>query len=199
MLSQTIREDVGRYVRAVVYDLGSENMVVFNNSPVYDKVRSVRVRSVQLLHSLGVQCTESVILVSPSREGDIERVIERVKALYLGLNTYLHQNGFMVELRPIIEVLDLTQNQFERLIPIAYRRLISALDSAVEHVNRIIDELAAINEEARRGRIRFNLRRFRDNWERIYQYARDLGIDISRDYEVLVDLIDEALRRVGSE
>jgi hypothetical protein len=128
---------------------------------------------------------------------DVERVITRVKALYLGLNTYLRSNGFDVELRPIIEVLDLTQSQFERLMPIAYRRLISALDEAIEHVNRVIDELAAISDEARLGRIRFNLRRFRDNWERIHEYARSLGIDITRDYEALVDLIDEALRRVG--
>jgi hypothetical protein len=197
MLSQPIREDVGQYVRAVVYDLGSENMQIFSNTNVYDKVRSIRVRSVQLLHSLGVQCTESVILVSPSRVEDVERVITRVKALYLGLNTYLRSNGFDVELRPIIEVLDLTQSQFERLMPIAYRRLISALDEAIEHVNRVIDELAAISDEARLGRIRFNLRRFRDNWERIHEYARSLGIDITRDYEALVDLIDEALRRVG--
>jgi hypothetical protein len=82
-------------------------------------------------------------------------------------------------------------------MPIAYRRLISALDEAIEHVNRVIDELAAISDEARLGRIRFNLRRFRDNWERIHEYARSLGIDITRDYEALVDLIDEALRRVG--
>jgi hypothetical protein len=46
------------YIKAVVYDLESENFRIFENSPVKDMVRSARVRCVQLLHSLGVPCTE---------------------------------------------------------------------------------------------------------------------------------------------
>jgi hypothetical protein len=42
------------YIKAVVYDLESENMNVFRGSPMFDVVRSARVKCVLLLHGLGV-------------------------------------------------------------------------------------------------------------------------------------------------
>jgi len=55
--------------KAIVYDLPSENMRIYTDGEVRDRVRAVRVRSTQLLHGLGVQCTESVILVPSTRVG----------------------------------------------------------------------------------------------------------------------------------
>ena len=184
-----------QYVKAVVYDLESENYRIFENTEVKDLVRSCRVRSTQILHSLGVACTESVILVAPNRVSDIERAIARVRELYSRLNDQLRRQNFNVQLRPIIEVLDLTQAQADRLIPIAERRLLAALDQAIEHVNEVIESLAEITEASRRLRIRANLRRLSNNWQRIFEYARQLGIDISRDYNFLIDLIDDAIER----
>jgi hypothetical protein len=184
-----------QYVKAVVYDLESENLTVFNNTDMKDYVRSCRVRCVQILHSLGVQCTESVVLIAPSKVEDIPRAVERVRQLYNALNETLRRNNFNVELRPIIEVLELTTDQANRLIPIAERRLIAALDAAIDHVNEVIESLNEITEASRRLRIRANLRRLLSNWQRIFEFSRQLGIDISRDYQYLVDLIDSAIER----
>jgi len=48
---------------AIVYDLPSENIRGISEE-AKKTIRRIRVRSVQLLHSLGVQCTESVILAN---------------------------------------------------------------------------------------------------------------------------------------
>jgi len=182
-------------VKVVVYDLGSENLMVFRGTEVFDKVRAARVRCVQLLHSLGVQCTESVILVSPSKAQKVDGAMQKVKQIYLELNEALRANGFYVRLEPIIQVLDLTANQADRLIPLAERRLLASLDRAIDHVSRLLDELEAITEASRLRRVKANLRRLHNQWNSIFDMARRLGIDLSRDYETLIDLIDEALRR----
>jgi hypothetical protein len=183
------------YIKAVVYDLESENMLVFRGSPVFDMVRTARIKCVLLLHGLGVPCTESVILVAPNKAEHVDRTIALCRQIYERLNEQLRANGFNVRLEPIIQVLDLTTVQYTRLLPLAERRLMSSLDRAIDHVSRLIDDLEAITEEARLRRARINLRRLANNWSRINDMARRLGIDLSRDYETLVDLIDEAITR----
>jgi hypothetical protein len=179
----------------VVYDLESENMNIFRGSNVFDLVRTARIKCVLLLHSLGIPCTESVILVAPNKAEHVDRTIAICREIYERLNEQLRANGFNVRLQPIIQVLDLTTVQYARLLPLAERRLLSSLDRAIDHVSRLIDDLEAITEEARLRRARINLRRLANNWSRINDMARRLGIDLSRDYETLVDLIDEAIRR----
>jgi hypothetical protein len=183
------------YIKAVVYDLESENMNVFRGSPMFDVVRTARVKCVLLLHGLGVPCTESVILVAPNKAQYVDRTIALVNETYERLNEQLRANGFNIRLQPIIQVLDLNTVQYTRLLPLAERRLMSSLDRAIDRVSQIIDDLEAITDEARLRRVRINLRRLANNWSRINDMARRLGIDLSRDYETLVDLIDEALRR----
>jgi hypothetical protein len=46
------------YIKAVVYDLESENMNIFRGSSMFDVVRTARIKCVLLLHSLGIPCTE---------------------------------------------------------------------------------------------------------------------------------------------
>jgi hypothetical protein len=181
--------------KALVYDLASENMNIFRGSNVFDLVRTARIKCVLLLHGLGVPCTESVILVAPNKTQYVDRTIALVNETYERLNEQLRANGFNVRLQPIIQVLDLNTVQYTRLLPLAQRRLMSSLDRAIDHVSRLIDDLEAITEEARLRRARINLRRLANNWNRIISMARQLGIDLSTDYNVLVDLIDEALRR----
>jgi len=181
--------------KAVVYDLPSENMRIFRLSDVRDKVRSVRVRSVQILHALGVQCTESVILIPRDRVQHISEVIGSVNGAYSRLEEWLRDQGYYIDMQPIIEVLDLTREQVDRLIPIANRRLIRQLDRAINSVSSLIDELAEITQEARLRRVRANLRRLRNNWSDIFSLATQLGIDISTDYRLLIELIDQAMER----
>jgi ABC-type transporter Mla subunit MlaD len=183
------------YLKIVVYDLESENLKIFRNTQVIDLVRTARVRCVQLLHKLGIQCTESVILVTPDRERHVDRTIAKVKEIYEELNSQLRANGFDISLKPLIEVLDLNAAQYARLLPLAERRILSSLDRTIDRVSRLIDELETITDEARLRRIRNNLRRLANDWLRINDMARSLGIDLSRDYSTLVELVDEAQRR----
>jgi uncharacterized protein YqgV (UPF0045/DUF77 family) len=181
--------------KIVVYDLGSENRREFGDGSIKNKVRTARIICVQLLHSLGIQCTESVVIVPHDHAELIGSVIEKVNFIYQELNEELRRQGLTVQLRPIVQVLELTTDQVGRLIPIAQRRLIENLDRTIDSVSEIIDELVDITEEARLRRIRNNLRRLANNWSHINDMARRLGIDLSRDYETLVELIDEALER----
>jgi hypothetical protein len=86
------------YVKAVVYDLESENMNIFRGSPMFDVVRSARVKCVLLLHGLGVPCTESVILVAPNKAEHVDRTIAICRQIYERLNEQLRANGFNIRL-----------------------------------------------------------------------------------------------------
>ena len=180
-------------VKAIVYDLPSENQRQLRDPEIKRKVRSVRVWSITLLHRLGVICTESVVLVPPSRVDKIERTINRVYELYRDTEEWISGRGVRVELEPIIRVLSLSNNQARELLPIAERRLLETIDNAIDRVSRVLDEIREITDENRRRRVRYGLNRLSREIDRLYEVARELGIDITRDYEYLVQLIDQAI------
>jgi len=184
----------GGYVKAIVYDLPSENRIVFSDRSLKNLVRTTRVLSVQKLHDLGLQCTESVILIPRENVVRIEETIREVNELYERLNSTLRENGVSEELKPIIRVIDLSRTQFQNLRDIVERRLIESLDRAIDVVNRTLEEINEELEERARRRIAQRLYRLRREWRRIFMNAQRLGIDISSDYEYLISLIDEGLR-----
>jgi len=193
-MSENLNQNQNRTM-ALVYDLPSENLRNISEE-AKRTIRRVRVRSVQLLHALGVQCTESVILIPIENRDQITTTIDRVNSMYRELIQNLEQLGIYGFRTPIIRTLNLTQEQKTTLLPIAKRRLLEELDRTIESVNEIIDSLNEIVEESRRRRIRNNLSRIRRNWNRIFNIAQQLGIDITRDYEFLVEMLEEAYRRV---
>jgi hypothetical protein len=179
--------------KVLVYDLPSENQILINNILIKEKIRSKRVRAIQLLHSLGIPCTESVIIVPRENFNKIDNIVNRVIEIYNSLKNDNEIRDLDINLEPIIRVLDLNREQIDQLIPIAKRRLINTLDEAINRVNEILDSLNEITEESRRKRIIRNLRRLKNNWSAIFEIANRLGIDITRDYEYLINLIDSAL------
>ncbi|MEM2529202.1 MAG: hypothetical protein QXG40_07410, partial [Ignisphaera sp.] len=66
------------------------------------------------------------------------------------------------------------------------------LDDAIDRVSEAITRLRIESDERVVQRIIRNLRRMYRDWERVYRLARSLGIDISRDYEYLVSLLEGA-------
>jgi len=116
--------------------------------------------------------------------------------MYRELRRSLEQLGVFGFHTPIIRILDLTKEQTNTLLPIAKRRLLSELDRTIESVSNLISDLSEITEESRIRRVRNNLYRIRRNWRRIFNLATNLGIDISRDYEYLVELLDQAMESV---
>jgi len=179
--------------KILVYDLPSENQILINNIAIKEKIRNKRVRAIQLLHSLGLQCTESVIIIPKEKFSKIDNIISKVNEIYNSLKNDNDIRELDINLEPIIKVLDLTIEQTNQLIEIAKRRLIESLDNAINRVSEILDNLNQIAEEERRKRILRNLRRLRSNWGDIFEIANKLGIDITRDYEYLINLIDSVL------
>jgi hypothetical protein len=132
-------------------------------------------------------------LVLSNQFSKIGSVVSKIERIYENLNGVLRSNNIDLQLRPIIRILDISREQKEALIPLAERRLLELLDNSIERVNAILSSLSEIEEEVRRRKILNNLRRLRLNWNRIFEIARELNIDISRDYQVLIDMIDSAI------
>lgn len=186
-------------MKVLVYDLPSENhKVLQSNRGLYSKVRATRVWCVERLHKLGVQCTMSVILVSPEREGLIEDAITSVKARYLGLSLALREGGVDLMMEPLIRVLPLTSEQEATMRELGARRLIEVIDSGIERINRLMEGLDEITEESQRRTVVYNLNRFESEVQDLASRAREVGIELPRDFEYLVSLIDEARRRLQS-
>jgi hypothetical protein len=183
--------------KIIAYDLPSENMTVYNQrNELKDRARAVRVYCVSKLHSLGLQCTESVIIVSPSRINMVDTAIDRVQAKFEDLNELLRSQGLNLNLRPQVEVIEITPVQREQFTRLAERRLTERLDESIDNVSRLIDSIAEITEVARRRVIRYRLTRLGSEWRTIQSLANELGIQLGSDFEYLIDLIDQAERRV---
>jgi len=178
--------------KVVVYDLPSENYRHIQNSPHFPKVRAVRVYCTYLLHSLGLECTQSVILVSPNRVDEVNETIERVKRKY----EELRNETELDELIPHIEVLPLYQTQFNPLRRHAQRRVTERIDEAIERINRILESIDQITREAQRRQLRYRLNRLAKEWRTIYECCREIGVRLDRDIEYLVSLIEEGSRRL---
>jgi len=178
--------------KIVVYDLPSENYKIFQQNDLFEKVRNVRVKCVYKLHSLGLQCTESVILVSPSRIHQINEVIAEVEEAYTRLSGEVNVN-FLI---PVIRVLDLTREQQETFTLLAKRRLVETIDSTINRISELIDCIEEITEETRRRTLRYRLNQLKREWNSILEASRELGIDVFRDLEYLIDLIDDARGRL---
>jgi len=177
--------------KIVVYDLPSENYRHIRTGEYVNKVRAVRVWSTYKLHSLGVECTESVILVSPSRLDNVERAIHEVNERY----ARLREETRLYELVPRIEVLPRYQDQIDPLKRHAEHRIMQRIDETVERVSGLLETIHEITEEARRRTLRYRLNRLAREWNTINELARELGINLTRDIEYLISLIEDASRR----
>jgi len=182
--------------KIVVYDLVSENNLRLTTRELKDMVRSVRVTCTQKLHGLGVMCTESVILVSPSQERRIQEVLDYVNSKYSELFEELRRFNVEIERRPLIRVLDTTAEQFDAFRELAERQLISRIDESIERINQILEGLAEIVDRAQRQRIRSRLMDLRREWTRILEASRQLQLRTADDVEYLLELIEQGLSRL---
>jgi len=184
-MSEQANEQISETTKILVYDLPSENI---NNldSEIKNKIRNVRVTSTKLLHSLGVQCTESVILIAPSRISRIETTIAKVNQLYSSLP---------IALTPNIVVLPLTQQQQESLSQLAKSRIQERVEESINRISLLLDNLAQITETRIRTRIRSNVNELKRQFITLKQICDELRISV-RDMDYLIKLIDEALSKI---
>jgi hypothetical protein len=69
------------------------------------------------------------------------------------------------------------------------------IDETVERISGLLETIHEITEEARRRTLRYRLNRLAREWNTINELARELGIDLTRDIEYLISLIEDASRR----
>ena len=199
MSSQNIYVEPEEKSFVLVYDLPSENQFAYKNDKTYSKVRGTRVSCTYKLHSLGVECTQSVILVPESNKDKIPKVIKEVFDSYKELNNFLAKNNFPEIDMPIIKAIEISVKQKEDFKTIAQRTLKDKLDKAIDRLATLINELDNILEEEKRKRIRYNLMKQKRELDRIEKFAKELGIETNHKFELLTELYNEAINKLESE
>jgi hypothetical protein len=182
--------------KIVVYDLPSEQMRIYLTHPeAQNRARAVRIACTERLHALGLQCTESCIIVAESRARAIEPVRQYVYDKYAQLNSYLESQHLGVSVEPQVEVISITPDQREQFTRLAERRLIERLDQSIDRIAGVIESIDEITEEPRRRSLRYRLTQLNREWQTIQDLASEMGINLASDFSYLMDLIDEASRR----
>jgi len=180
-------------VKVLVYDLTSENHRVLRNTDFQDKLRAIRIKCTRRLHQLGVQCTESVILIPNTSSDRVRYAIEYVMYQY---NTVLNQIANTLGIRlpnPIIRVLDITQEQFETFREIALRNLQRNVDVQIDRISLLIEQ----NQDQNSRNLINSLRKLKREWIRIKNYCTYLEIPLDSEIQYLIDLIDQAITQLG--
>jgi hypothetical protein len=180
-------------VKVLVYDLVSENHRILRNTDFQDKLRAIRIKCTRKLHQLGIQCTESVILI-PNWDNDrIRYAIEYVMYQY---RTILEEIANTLGVRlpnPIIRILDITTEQFETFRELAFRHLQQNLDANIDRVSLLIEQ----NNHENTRNIVNSLRKLKREWIRIRNCCISLGIPLEQEINYLVDLIEQAITQLG--
>jgi hypothetical protein len=182
-------------LRAVVYDLTSENRTVLQNTLYYKRLKSIRVRATAILQRLGLPCTESVVLVPFSDDYRLLRAIDTVHQMYGELLREIRRD-LKIELpEPIIRVLEVTTEQVTVFRELAERHIRAILD-------RNIDRICAISEGGHGKNPRLLIRalkRLKRDWLRIRGYCRSVGIDVLSDIDYLLELIDSTISSIEGD
>jgi hypothetical protein len=180
----------------VVYDLISENWGVLRNTEHVHKLRAARIKATELLHRLGVLCTESVILVNGGRMDEVNRAIDEIKRIYDAVLGEI-EGALGVEFpRPIIRVLGLTTDQYTTFREMAERRLREALDANIDRVSSITERLEDVRGSANIRNLLASLRKLKREWIKIRENVMALGIPLGDDIGYLIELIDSAIHAV---
>jgi len=184
--------------KILVYDLVSENHRALRNTPLFGKVRAVRIKCTSMLYKLGIPCTESVILINSSHAERISETIEMVRELY---EDVLHEvnNALGVRLpEPVIKVLDITQDQYQVFRDLAERRLRESIDGQIDRVSMIIETVADQSDQNKRRSIIHSLKKLKREWMRIKEACMGIGINLEDEINYLLDLIDQAINALYS-
>jgi hypothetical protein len=182
----------GKGLKVVVYDLTSENRPILENTLYVDRLRAVRVKATQWLHKLGIECTESVILVNGNHEDRVQDVIARVHQAYAEILGEIRATLSVNLPPPIIRVLEVTNEQFGVFRELAERRLRELIDIHIDRVSSILERQNGGNAE----RLVRSLRKLRREWTRIGSICRSMGIGLDHDIDYLLQLIDEAILHI---
>ena len=177
-------------MRILVYDLVSENRKRIQKSRFRKKVRAIRVKATEMLHQLGVQCTESVILVPDARASSIDDVINKINGMFFKILSDVENTLGITLPRPVIRPLTITEDQFAVFKELAERRLREALGANIDRVSKIAKSHADRKGSRRAGSLISSLKKLKREWLNIRRHVLDLGINVQSDIDRLVKMID---------
>jgi len=180
-------------VRILVYDLVSENRSAVKGSRFERKIRNLRVAVTWMLHQLGIQCTESVILVPDTRAPQVEDVANRIMEMYSRVLSEAEGALGVALPRPVIMLLSITKDQFTAFRKLAERRLREMLEANIERVRTIAKNIDEIDDPDRARSLVSSLRRLKYEWLNIRKHVVDLRIGIKDDIDRLVRMIDDVI------
>jgi len=186
-------------MRILVYDLVSENRKRIQKSKFRKKVRAIRVKATEMLHQLGVRCTESVILVPDTRAGSVDAVINKINGMFFKVLSDAESALGITLPRPVIRLLDITEDQFAVFRELAERRLYEALGANIHRVSKIAKSLADRKSPRKVENLISSLKKLKREWLNIRRHAIDLGINVQSDIDRLVKMIDGVIASIRGQ
>ncbi|RLC79834.1 MAG: hypothetical protein DRJ03_22745 [Chloroflexi bacterium] len=190
----------------VPYDLPSENVFFLRprdgetederkkRESIRDYVRAKRVQATGYLHSLGVLATNSVVLVPASRVEKIDETVKKVQKIYEEVNKKLLKEGYHTIGMPIIKKIPMVQTQVIGFKELAERQLKTKLDKKIDQIANIIQKIQEGVEEGKAKKIRYNLNRTKKELENLEEIAEELGIEVSTQFALLGEMINQAIK-----
>jgi len=175
----------------IAYDLPSENLKGID-ALAKQIIRNTRVKATIKLQVLGLQSTQSVILSSKDRK-QIEETVSEVMKLYDQLNSVLRGEYDFTVGRPLIKIIEITQTQFLAFKDLAEKQLIERLEGLIEKFTDILGEIDLITDEAKKHRMLKNFKQQKRSVQQIYELAKELGINIDKQYKLLSEMIETAI------
>ena len=194
--------------RIVAYDLPCGKRIAFTEngeeSPqekktkreAQRKVEASRVASTNLLYSLGLGCTQSVILC-PSRttKEQIDQVIGKVRQLYEKTNGELVNELGLREIGdPDIRTIPIVETQFVTLKDLTEKRLSESLDAAISEMAKAVKTLSALGPDDKQKRNAY-LKQREKKIQKTQELAKSLSIDLDEKFGLLGELLKTAIRK----
>lgn len=180
----------------VAYDLPSENIKALKHSGFYHQVESVRSTSVQFFHKLGVQTTESVILIAPEHEKQVKETIELVTKLYAGLQHDLNVAKIDVKLDPMIRIIGLSSAQTRAYRDLAVRYIEKKAAESGDYLEAVMERLEELKSPKAIRKALKNLERHRKGWAEIQSLVCELSLSNDWDIPRILNQIDRVISRV---
>jgi pyruvate-formate lyase-activating enzyme len=166
----------------IVYDLPSECMKNLSDE-TRQKLRTARVKSVKVLHKLGLQCTESVILVPGINVDKVSQAIEKVAQFYSEVSD-INEN-------PEIEIIEISTVQKNQYLKIAKRYL----DKRINEIAFIAQNLTN-NGNSRR---RYQIAQLIKEYKHVLNLANSLGLATSyvSDFEQVINYLSDSVQQIN--
>jgi hypothetical protein len=166
----------------IVYDLPSECIKNLSDE-TKARLRSARVKSVKVLHKLGLQCTESVILVPSVNVDKINEAIEKVSEYYATVED-LNET-------PEIEIIEINQVQKNQYLKIAKR-----------YLDKRINEIAFIAQNLNNNgnsRRKYQISQLIKEYKHILNLANSLGLATSyvEDLEQVINYLSDTAQQIN--